>query len=194
LVSVGIILYQSLSVFWAIIPSKGDIVVKAIDSSRVPELSTQGHLQKEKDKVSGQADGDITSFNDLILKKIQTQKQYLNPNSNVHSNVNASANSHLNSNSNSNSPQNTDPNSLHISGHAAKRIEQRQIQWDGEEYLKLQEALTKLKNKGSKESLVITKSGAYILDVTKSTVVTAIDKKHIIDNIFTKIDSTIVMD
>jgi flagellar operon protein len=50
-----------------------------------------------------------------------------------------------------------------------------------------------LKLKGGQDSLVITGKAAYIVDVSKNTIVTAIDKDSIGENVFTKIDSTILM-
>ena len=54
--------------------------------------------------------------------------------------------------------------------------------------------MVKLKEKGGKESLIITSTGAYIVDVKNNTIVTAIDKENLKENIFTKIDSTILLD
>jgi flagellar operon protein len=80
-----------------------------------------------------------------------------------------------------------------ISTHAAKRLEERNIQFDGDEYLKLKEAMNRLKNKGGHDSLVITGKAAYVVDVDRNMVVTAVDKDNMGENVFTKIDSTIFM-
>ena len=53
--------------------------------------------------------------------------------------------------------------------------------------------MDKLKTKGGQDSLVITGKAAYIVDVPKNTIVTAIDKDSMSENVFTKIDSTILM-
>lgn len=82
---------------------------------------------------------------------------------------------------------------LHLSTHALKRLQERNLSLDKEEYNKLQTALDRLKTKGGQDSLVITSKAAYILDVPKNTIVTAIDKESISENVFTKIDSTILM-
>lgn len=84
-------------------------------------------------------------------------------------------------------------NGIQFSTHALRRLQERNLAFDKEEYNKLQSALDKLKNKGGQDSLVITGKAAYIVDVPKSTVVTAIDKESISENVFTKIDSTILM-
>jgi flagellar operon protein len=82
---------------------------------------------------------------------------------------------------------------IHLSTHALKRLQERNLTLDKEEYAKLQTALDRLKVKGGQDSLVITDKAAYILDVPKNMIVTAIDKGSISENVFTKIDSTILM-
>ncbi|MBP9680380.1 MAG: hypothetical protein KBD76_03155 [Bacteriovorax sp.] len=82
---------------------------------------------------------------------------------------------------------------LHLSSHAMRRLQERNLSLDKEEYAKLQTAIDKLKTKGGQDSLVITGKAAYIIDVPKNTIVTAIDKDSIGENVFTKIDSTILM-
>lgn len=82
---------------------------------------------------------------------------------------------------------------VNVSTHAMKRLQERNIELDGNEYMKLKEAIGKLKNKGGHDSLVITNKAAYVVDVDKNTVVTAVDKNNMNENVFTKIDSTIFM-
>jgi flagellar operon protein len=82
---------------------------------------------------------------------------------------------------------------IKISVHAAKRLKERNLDIQGEEFLKIKLAIEKLKNKGGQDSLVITDQGAYILDVKNQTIVTALDKESLKENVFTKIDSTILV-
>ncbi|MFP5386528.1 MAG: TIGR02530 family flagellar biosynthesis protein [Bacteriovoracia bacterium] len=82
---------------------------------------------------------------------------------------------------------------LNVSTHATKRLQERNIELDGNEYMKLKEAIGKLRAKGGHDSLVITNKAAYVVDVDKNTVVTAVDKNNMNENVFTKIDSTIFM-
>ena len=88
---------------------------------------------------------------------------------------------------------NQTPKGLNLSTHAMRRLQERNLSLDKEEYQKLQTAIDKLKTKGGQDSLVITGKAAYIVDVPKNTIVTAIDKDSIGENVFTKIDSTILM-
>jgi flagellar operon protein len=85
------------------------------------------------------------------------------------------------------------PKGLHLSTHAMRRLQERNLSLDKDEYSKLMNAIDKLKLKGGQDSLVITNKAAYIVDVPKNTIVTAIDKDNIGENVFTKIDSTILM-
>ena len=82
---------------------------------------------------------------------------------------------------------------VNVSSHAMKRLQERNIELDGNEYMKLKEAVSKLRAKGGHDSLVITTKAAYVIDVDKNTVVTAVDKNNMNENVFTKIDSTIFM-
>jgi flagellar operon protein len=82
---------------------------------------------------------------------------------------------------------------VNVSTHAVKRLQERNIELDGNEYMKLKEAIGKLRAKGGHDSLVITNKAAYVVDVDKNTVVTAVDKNNMNENVFTKIDSTIFM-
>ncbi len=93
-------------------------------------------------------------------------------------------------------PQVTEKNigqDVHVSSHAMKRLQERNIELDGNEFMKLKEAVSKLRAKGGHDSLVITNKAAYVVDVDKNTVVTAVDKNNMNENVFTKIDSTIFM-
>jgi flagellar operon protein len=93
-------------------------------------------------------------------------------------------------------PQVTEKNigqEVQVSSHAMKRLQERNIELDGNEFMKLKEAVMKLKAKGGHDSLVITNKAAYVVDVDKNTVVTAVDKNNMNENVFTKIDSTIFM-
>lgn len=82
-------------------------------------------------------------------------------------------------------------NGINLSTHAVKRLAERQIDFNGEEYAKVKEAVDKLKEKGSQNSLIVSDKAAYIVDVQNNKVVTAVDKDSMTENVFTKIDSTV---
>jgi len=83
---------------------------------------------------------------------------------------------------------------IRFSLHANKRLEQRSMEIDGQEMKNLEKAFSDLSSKGGKDSLVLTNHGAYVVDVPKRLVVTAMQKNNMDKNIFTKIDSTILVD
>jgi len=80
---------------------------------------------------------------------------------------------------------------IKLSQHAQKRIAERQLDLDAQEFFKLRQAFDTLKNKGGKDSLVVTPKAAYIVDVDQRSIVTAMDKNDMQENVFTKIDSTL---
>ncbi len=80
---------------------------------------------------------------------------------------------------------------IKISKHASKRLAERNIEIGSDELVKLKEAAGMLRAKGGKESLIITENAAYIVDVNKNTLITAMNKGKMDDNIVTNIDSTI---
>jgi flagellar operon protein len=88
---------------------------------------------------------------------------------------------------------NLDKKDVEISQHAAKRLKERNVAMDGDEFFKLKEAISKLQKKGGQDSLVVTSKAAYIVDVPNRKIVTAIDKDNLEENVFTKIDSTMII-
>ncbi|HLE10392.1 MAG: hypothetical protein A2504_04150 [Bdellovibrionales bacterium RIFOXYD12_FULL_39_22] len=80
---------------------------------------------------------------------------------------------------------------IKLSAHAAKRLQERNLIIDNEEYFKLKGAIDKLRDKGGKDSLIITNNAAYIVDVDNNKIVTAMDRNNMAENVFTKIDSTL---
>ncbi|MAX66093.1 MAG: TIGR02530 family flagellar biosynthesis protein [Bacteriovoracaceae bacterium] len=79
---------------------------------------------------------------------------------------------------------------ISLSTHAAKRLEERKIDFNGDEYTKVKDAIGKLRAKGGQNSLIVSDKAAYIVDVKNNKLVTAVDKGSMSENIFTKIDST----
>ena len=82
---------------------------------------------------------------------------------------------------------------LKFSNHAIDRMQSRGIRFSPEELGKIQGAVSKAAGKGSKDALLITDRAALIVSVKDNTVVTVMDKASLKDNVFTKIDSTVVI-
>lgn len=84
-------------------------------------------------------------------------------------------------------------NELKFSNHAVDRMRSRGVNFSKEQMEKLQSAVQKAASKGSKDSLVLMDNTAVIVSVKNNTVVTVVDKNSLKDNVFTNIDSTIVI-
>jgi len=78
-----------------------------------------------------------------------------------------------------------------FSKHAEKRLQSRQIELSEMDKLKLEGAMNSLEKKGAKDSLVLMGELAFIVNVPSKTVVTALSKDQMKEQIFTNIDSTI---
>lgn len=87
-----------------------------------------------------------------------------------------------------------DQNLLKFSNHASKRLEQRGIQFSTEQMTSLNQAIDKAAAKGSKDSLILMQNNvALIVNVPNRTVVTAMDGNSMKDNVFTQIDSAVIL-
>lgn len=78
---------------------------------------------------------------------------------------------------------------FHISSHAQKRLNERNITMDSVLKNSLSEAFSELEAKGSRDSLVLTRQGAFVVNVPSRTLVTAMGISEMRDNIVTNIDS-----
>lgn len=80
-----------------------------------------------------------------------------------------------------------------FSHHAEVRLQQRGIHLHTEQLAKLESAIDKVAAKGAKESLILFKDMALIVNVKSRTVVTAMDGASVENNVFTKIDSAVII-
>lgn len=86
-----------------------------------------------------------------------------------------------------------DPGALKFSAHAMNRLRERSIPMNGEMMNKLEKAVDTAAAKGSKESLILTNDAAFIVSVKNKTVITVVDRNQMSGNVFTNIDSTVVL-
>ncbi|OEH85825.1 hypothetical protein BHU72_03325 [Desulfuribacillus stibiiarsenatis] len=82
---------------------------------------------------------------------------------------------------------------IKFSAHASKRIHERGITISDDDMSRLEEAVTKAANKGSRDALILMNDVAYVVSVKNKTVVTAVDDQTKKDNVFTNIDSAIFL-
>lgn len=80
-----------------------------------------------------------------------------------------------------------------FSNHAQQRLKSRNIQLDSGDMQKLQGAVEKAREKGSRESLILMNDLALVVSIKNNTVITAVDGDSIKENVFTNIDSAVVV-
>jgi flagellar operon protein len=83
--------------------------------------------------------------------------------------------------------------SLQFSEHAMRRVEQRQIPFQGDQLNRLQKAMDTLSQRGSRgQSLVMLDQYAYVVHAPSHTVVTAVEPDQSKERVFTQIDSVVI--
>ena len=85
------------------------------------------------------------------------------------------------------------PEALKFSNHAVDRMRLRGISFSPEQMAKIESAVGKAAAKGAKESLLLTDDAALIVSVKDKTVVTVMDKTSLKENVFTNIDSAVMV-
>lgn len=83
--------------------------------------------------------------------------------------------------------------SLKFSTHAVERMRSRGISYAPEMMKSIETAVQKAAAKGSKDTLVLTDDSALIVSVKNNTVVTVMDRNAMKENVFTNIDSTVMV-
>ncbi len=82
---------------------------------------------------------------------------------------------------------------LKFSKHAQERVEQRGIEITDKLMNELSNAVDKARVKGAKDIVIINEKSAFIVNVPNNTVVTTMVGSEMKDNIFTKIDSAVII-
>ncbi len=79
-----------------------------------------------------------------------------------------------------------------FSGHALQRIERRGIALDQTTLERLAAGVDRAATKASRDSLVLVDDTAFVVSVRNRTVITAVDREHMRDQVFTNIDSAVI--
>jgi len=88
---------------------------------------------------------------------------------------------------------------LKFSAHAQQRLASRQIDLGRDAMQRLDQAVARAAEKGAKDALMLMPGEsrgedlAFVVSVTNRTVITAMDGDHITENLFTNIDSAMVV-
>lgn len=82
---------------------------------------------------------------------------------------------------------------IKFSAHAAKRLVSRNINFSNEDLENLKDAVELAEKKGARESLVLLDNLALVVSIKNRTVITAVDGEHRKENVFTNIDSAVIV-
>ena len=152
--------------------------LQGFDSLIPAQPSTTGGVQKPTGGAKP-ADGEV-SFKDTFEQALKQQVNGQATTAGVGSGLKG-PNANLNA------------DALKFSNHAVERMQSRGIRFSPEDMTRLNDAVSRAAAKGSKDSLILMKDSALIVSVKNKTVVTVMDKTALKENVFTNIDSTIVM-
>ncbi len=83
-------------------------------------------------------------------------------------------------------------NRLKVSQHAKTRLASRDLQLDPSAWERVVSGVDKAAQKGAKETLVMVDDVALVVSVKNRTVITAVDKQKLKENVFTNIDSAVI--
>lgn len=83
--------------------------------------------------------------------------------------------------------------SVQFSKHAARRVQERGIDMTDNLLNDLNQAVQKARVKGARDVVIIGESGAFIVNVPNNVVVTTMSGTEMKENIFTNIDSAVLM-
>lgn len=81
---------------------------------------------------------------------------------------------------------------LRFSAHAQTRLRSRHIALAETHLDRLNGAVARAANKGSRDALVLMDDLAMVVSVKNRTVVTVVDREHLKENVFTNIDSAVI--
>ena len=81
---------------------------------------------------------------------------------------------------------------VQFSGHAIQRVQRRGIEVGESELARLTEGVDRAAGKGARESVIFVDGTAFVVSVRNRTVITAVDREHMKDHVFTNIDSAVI--
>lgn len=82
---------------------------------------------------------------------------------------------------------------LKVSSHAQTRLQSRNIELDAAAWDRVMGGVDKAAAKGARESLILVDDAALVVSIKNRTVITAVDKNSLKDNVFTNIDSAVMV-
>lgn len=82
---------------------------------------------------------------------------------------------------------------LKVSGHARTRLQSRNIDLQKEQWDRVMSGVDRAAAKGARESLVLIDDVALVVSIRNRTVITAVDQGSLKENVFTNIDSAVIV-
>jgi flagellar operon protein len=84
------------------------------------------------------------------------------------------------------------PQAVRFSSHALQRVERRGIDVSAETLGRLNDGVDRAAGKGARASVVFVDATAFVVSVPNRTVITAVDREHMKQQVFTNIDSAVI--
>ncbi|HEV2812223.1 MAG TPA: TIGR02530 family flagellar biosynthesis protein [Solirubrobacteraceae bacterium] len=81
---------------------------------------------------------------------------------------------------------------VQFSNHAVQRLERRGIAVEPGTLQRLDDAVGRAAGKGARDAVVFVDGTAFVVSVRNKTVITAVDRDHMRDHVFTNIDSAVI--
>lgn len=82
---------------------------------------------------------------------------------------------------------------INFSNHARQRLDQRGISMTNAEQESISNAMMELEQKGARDALLMRSDAAFVVNVPKRTVVTAMGNQDMRQRVFTQIDSAMML-
>ena len=82
---------------------------------------------------------------------------------------------------------------VRFSAHAQDRLRMRSIQLSSGDLAQLDAGVKRAAAKGSQESLLLSDKAAFVVSIRNRTVITVVDPGHMKENVFTNIDSAVIL-
>jgi len=80
-----------------------------------------------------------------------------------------------------------------FSAHAQDRLRMRSIDLSPSDLARIDEGVRRAASKGSQESLLLSDKAAFVVSIRNRTVITVVDSAHMKENVFTNIDSAVIL-
>ena len=81
---------------------------------------------------------------------------------------------------------------VQFSNHAVQRLQRRSISVEPGTLQRLDDAVGRAAGKGARDAVVFVDGTAFVVSVRNKTVITAVDREHMRDHVFTNIDSAVI--